>query len=260
MRMSRPRSFLWVVLVACVGLLGVAVLGVACGGDEASGGESAGAGASGGSSGGGAPVVDEVPPPVVDEPEEARPSWADETYELTAVATGPYAAGAPGSFEVRLTPRGEYHVNRNYPWSVTVTPPAAVLVPTATFDTTTAAEMTETIARFVVPFTPTAAGSHAVTAAVDFGICREEACIFQMHNVLVSIVAADGVAADGVPPAVLAIPPTALPPGLEVVPPPMGPATPPPSGPPPGLEGIGATSAAPTDVVRPVPELPGGRS
>lgn len=255
MRTSRSRSFISVVQGLGLAWVGFAGLSVGCGGDEASGGE-----ASGGASGGGGPlVVDEVPPPVADEPEEARPSWTEDTYELTAVATGPYAVGAPGTFEVRLTPRGEYHVNRNYPWSVTVTPPAAVLVPTATFDAATAAEMTDTIARFVVPFTPTAAGSHAVTAAVDFGICREEACIFQMHNVLVSIVAADGVAADGVPPAVLAIPPTSLPPGVEVAPP-TGPAAPPPSGPPPGLEGVGATSAVPSDVVRPVPELPGGRS
>jgi hypothetical protein len=149
---------------------------------------------------------------------------------------------------VRLTPRGEYHVNRNYPWSVTVTPPAAVLVPTATFDSTTAAEMTDTIARFVVPFTPSAAGTHEVTAAVDFGICREEACIFQMHNVLVTLVAADGVAADGVPGGTApALAPGAAAPGGA----PAGEAAPPPSAMP------GATSAAP-----PIPAAAeaGGRS
>lgn len=202
-----------------------------------------------------APAAPPVVPPVAEDPEvvepevapeEPRATWTEDTYELTSTATGPYAVGVPSTFEVRLTPRGEYHVNTNYPWSVTVTPPAAVLVPTATFDSTTAAEMTETIARFVVPFTPTAAGTHTVTAAVDFGICREEACIFQMHSVLVTVVAADGVAADGLVPGAL---PLVLPPGTVVpaAPPGSGPATPP-----------GATSA----VTPPIPAAAeaGGRS
>jgi hypothetical protein len=192
----------------------------------------------------------EEDPVEVEVPEAPQATWSDDTYELTATATGPYVVGVPSTFEVRLTPRGEYHVNRNYPWSVTVTPPAAVLVPTATFDSATAAEMTDTIARFVVPFTPTAAGTHSVTAAVDFGICREEACIFQMHDVLVTVVAADGVAADGLAPGALV--PLVLPPGVELLPTPPAGTTPGPAAPP------GATSAT-TPAIPPAAEA-GARS
>lgn len=247
-------------------------LSVGCGGDESAAGSGEGAGSAGGSSGAGASggggpiVVEEGPDIAVEEGDEARPTWTEDTYELTAVATGPYAVGTPSTFELRLTPRGEYHVNLNYPWSVTISPPAAVLVPTATFDSATAAEMTETVARFVVPFTPTAAGSHDVTAVVDFGICRAEACIFQMRNVLVHIAAGDAapgatVPAEGaaaVPAEGAAAPPAegaAVPAGAAAAPPAEGAA---PSAPPSGLEGMGATSAAPP--ARPVPELPGGRS
>lgn len=196
---------------------------------------------SGGSSGGAGTVTtpDDMDRPT-DEAEpadEARASWTEETFELTGTATGPFAVGTASSFEIRLTPRGEYHVNREYPWSVTVTPPAAVTVPTTTFDAGTATEMTDTVARFVVPFTPTAAGTHDVTAAVDFGVCREEACVFEMRNVLVQVVAAEGAVVPGavVPgapagaaaPAEGTAPAGAVAPGAVV----------------PGLEGVGATSA-----------------
>ena len=40
-----------------------------------------------------------------------------------------------------------------------------------------ATEYSETVARFPVRFTPTAAGQHRVTAVVDFAVCTPEACM-----------------------------------------------------------------------------------
>lgn len=129
-------------------------------------------------------VVEVVPPPV---PVEPRPSWDEPNFELVGTASGPFTAGTAGAFELRLTPRGAYHVNREYPWTVSVTAPEGVAVPTPTIESAGATEMTDTVARFTVPFTASAPGTHRMVAAVDFGICTEEGCQFEVRNVAVDV-------------------------------------------------------------------------
>lgn len=153
---------------------------LACGGDEAA---ATGSGTSGGPSGG-STVVEVTPPPV---PVEPQPSFDEPNFQLVSAVTGPFTAGTAGSFEVRLTPRGEYHVNREYPWTVTVTGPEGVTLPQPTIESTGATELTDTVARFTVPFTASAPGTHRLVAAVDFGICTAEGCQFEVRNVAVDV-------------------------------------------------------------------------
>jgi hypothetical protein len=107
----------------------------------------------------------------------AGPVVNDPTFELRANAGGPYSAGQNGSFEIRLTPRGGYHVNQEFPTTINLSGPEAIAFADSELEGTDAAEMAEQRARFNVAFTPSAAGEHRVTARVSFAVCTPENCM-----------------------------------------------------------------------------------
>lgn len=111
--------------------------------------------------------------------EELGPRVEDASFELVATASGPYAAGQEGTFEIRLVPRGQYHVNvdPNFPFAIALAGPDALRFREATLDREDAAEFTEQRARFAVPFTPSVAGEHRITATVDFAVCTPTTCL-----------------------------------------------------------------------------------
>ena len=69
------------------------------------------------------------------------------SFELRATAAGPYTAGARGTFGILLTPRGNYHVNEEYPMTVTLAGPEAVSWPSAELGNEDAQERTRARAR-----------------------------------------------------------------------------------------------------------------
>lgn len=119
-------------------------------------------------------------------PPEARAVWDEPSFELRGDAAGPFTAGTEGHFTIRLTPRGNYHVNQQYPMSITLTGPAPVTFPSATLAADRAATFTEQLAQFDVPFTA-AAGAHHVTALVDFAVCTPEACMPDTRTVAIDL-------------------------------------------------------------------------
>ncbi|MFK7992173.1 MAG: hypothetical protein AB8I08_39505 [Sandaracinaceae bacterium] len=106
----------------------------------------------------------------------AGPMVEDPTFELRAEASGPYSAGESGTFQIRLTPRGEYHVNQDFPMAIALTGPDGMTLPPEDLSNGDAAEFSETTARYEVPFTAPE-GEHTVTAEVDFAVCTPEACM-----------------------------------------------------------------------------------
>jgi hypothetical protein len=158
---------------------------VACGGNEDTEAASSGAAGeeTGGTAAGGAVAAGggaEQAPLAGDgcgDPAEAREVAEDPSFELRATASGPYAPGEEGRFDIALTPRGIYHVNAQYPLSIQLQAPGEITLPDAELGTEDAAEFGEPRARFQVPFTATAAGQHRVTARVDFAVCTPESCM-----------------------------------------------------------------------------------
>lgn len=131
-------------------------------------------------------AVADPPPPSSAVPAEARAVWDEPSFELRADAPGPYAAGTEGHFTIRLTPRGNYHVNQDYPLSITLTGPDGMTFPHPTVTAAEAETMTEQLASFSVPFT-SAAGAQHVTALVDFAVCTPEACMPDTRTVAIDL-------------------------------------------------------------------------
>lgn len=166
-------------------VIGLIALMIGCGSSETASSETqqpaespepTGSGGAPGAGGGPAPtpVVDGCAPAAA---ASARDVAEDPSFELRASATGSYAQGQEGRFEVALTPRGNYHVNDQYPMTITLAGPGEVTFPSAEITREQAAEYGEPRARFQVPFTATAAGQHRVTAQVDFAVCTPESCM-----------------------------------------------------------------------------------
>lgn len=119
-------------------------------------------------------------------PAEARAVWDEPSFELRSNTPGPYGAGQEGHFEIRLAARGNFHVNQDYPISIQVTAPDGVTLPRATLGRPEAAEFSEALARFDVPFTA-AAGAHRLTALVDFAVCTPENCMPDTRTIEIPI-------------------------------------------------------------------------
>jgi hypothetical protein len=101
----------------------------------------------------------------------------DPAFELSAAKVGTYAVGQLGTFTVSLKPRGQYHINQDYPIGISVRPSQGLRMAKAELKKPDAAVFGEQLARFDVPLTPEQAGSQRLEAQVRFAVCTPENCV-----------------------------------------------------------------------------------
>ena len=77
-------------------------------------------------------------------------------------------------------------MNQEYPISIQLTAAQGVTLPHATLGRPEAAEFTEALARFSVPFTATA-GHHELRALVDFAVCTPESCMPDTRTISIAL-------------------------------------------------------------------------
>lgn len=132
--------------------------------------------------------VAQTPPPAPPTPPAAvGPVVTDTGFELRATAEPTYTVGQAAAFGIALSPRANYHVNQEYPIHITLRAPSGVTLQKAELARADAAEFTERLARFSVPFTAGTAGSARVEAEVDFAVCTPENCMPDRRTVAVSL-------------------------------------------------------------------------
>jgi hypothetical protein len=87
------------------------------------------------------------------------------------------AVGTPGTARVTLKPTGVYHVNKEFPISLEVTPPEGVeLVSKPKQEGEDAAKLAEEGATFDVKYVGKAPGPKAFTAVFKFAVCTPKTC------------------------------------------------------------------------------------
>jgi hypothetical protein len=121
--------------------------------------------------------VAEVPPALFDEA----------TFELRATAAESYTSGELGQFAIQIRPKGEFHMNDEYPTMITMHETANIEFPKSELEKADAAEWAAESARFDVPFTPSAAGQHTVVCDVSFAVCTDENCIPEERTLAVNL-------------------------------------------------------------------------
>ena len=113
----------------------------------------------------------------------APPRQQGDAYELNASAQDHYTSGELSSFGLSLTPRGEWHVNQEYPIHVALVAEDGVTLPKSELERGDAADFGEREVRFDIPFTAASAGAPRVAAHVSFAMCTAENCMFYDQTV-----------------------------------------------------------------------------
>jgi hypothetical protein len=96
-------------------------------------------------------------------------AFGDPSYSVK-IEAAPGKKATPGTVKIHLAPGTGYHVNRDYPTKLTVTPPAGATVdkPKQT--------VADTGADFELSYTCTEAGQKTFTGELKFAVCTEKTC------------------------------------------------------------------------------------
>ena len=110
-----------------------------------------------------------------------------DNYVVEAKA-GPAKAGQESSIEINLTTKGDYHINKQYPYKFKLTEPLpdGVTFPKPTLMRADGA-FEEKRASFKVPFVAAKAGKATVAGTLSFSVCSEANCIMDKQNIDVDV-------------------------------------------------------------------------
>ena len=164
----------WLGVVSAIALL-------ACGGDKPAAATAPAA-----------PVAAEPPKPVAPAPAPAVPGVApssidDAGFSLRLAEAGPYKVGELSRFVQHLEPRGEFHINQEYPIEIGLSGDVDTAFPKPNLARSDAAEFGEKKARFDVPFTAKVVGDHKISANVKFAVCTAENCVPDERNLSLAV-------------------------------------------------------------------------
>ncbi len=106
---------------------------------------------------------------------EAPPAPADASYALKFEAP-PAKKGQHAVVKLHITPGAGFHMNKDFPTSLTLTPPADVTVEKAKLTGADAKKMDEHEEEFDIGVTPAAAGKKVVTGELRFAVCSANSC------------------------------------------------------------------------------------
>jgi hypothetical protein len=111
-----------------------------------------------------------------------------DNYVVEAKAVGPAKVGQESTIEINLTTKGDYHINKQYPYKFKTAdpPPAGVTFPKptllradGTFD--------EKTGKFKVPFVAAKAGKVTIGGTFSVSVCSDANCIMDKQNVDVDV-------------------------------------------------------------------------
>jgi hypothetical protein len=111
----------------------------------------------------------------------------DPTFALALSAPQSISVGTPVSADLSIEGRGIYHVNEEYPLRIVLRSTGDVALAHTELGGTNAAELTPARARFDLPFTCRAPGTHSIEADVEFALCTEDACIPQARTITLTV-------------------------------------------------------------------------
>lgn len=100
----------------------------------------------------------------------------DPSFELTVEQPAAVAAAASATTRLVVHPGPGMKMNTDYPTGLTLTPPAGVTLPKATFAATDAATFDHKELAFSVSMSAAAPGAYKVPGTFKFAVCDEGAC------------------------------------------------------------------------------------
>lgn len=111
------------------------------------------------------------------QPSPAAATVEADPYLVVIRSTGPYQVGATGSVTVSLTAKAGFHINDQYPYRFTTSPPVAgVSYPKPVLERADG-KFEEKSAVFDVPFIAARAGEYTVGGVLNLSVCNASSCI-----------------------------------------------------------------------------------
>jgi hypothetical protein len=98
-------------------------------------------------------------------------------FGLSVETSKDYSALREASFAVVLTPKGQYHINQEYPTAFSVTSPPTVTLKKNKLLKPDATRFDEKLAKFDFPFSAAKSGAHSLELKASFAMCTAETCI-----------------------------------------------------------------------------------
>jgi hypothetical protein len=107
----------------------------------------------------------------------AATAFADAAYTVKVEApSAPVKKAEKAKARIHITPGSGYHMNKDYPTSITVAPPAGVTLEKAKLTAKDAAKFEDAGADFDVVFTAADAGKKDFTGEIKFAVCSANSC------------------------------------------------------------------------------------
>jgi hypothetical protein len=108
------------------------------------------------------------------------PKAESDTFLVTMKAKGPYAAGKEGTVEIAIEPKGDYHINDQYPYKFKLTDPApeGVTYPKPVLKREDG-KFSEKKGEFSVPFVAAKSGKTKVAGTLSMSVCSKASCVME---------------------------------------------------------------------------------
>ena len=103
------------------------------------------------------------------------PAAADTAFAVKVEAP-PAKKGQKAVAKIHVTPGAGFHINKEYPTSLALTPPAGVTLDKAKLNAKDAAAWTEKAGEFDVAYTASKPGKQTVTGELKFALCSANSC------------------------------------------------------------------------------------
>jgi len=107
---------------------------------------------------------------------EGKPRVEGQGFVVEVKPPADVAAGGEAAADVVLTATGEYHLNKDFPTALEITPPAGVELAAAKLTIADAASFEEKTATWKVKFTAKDAGDKKFAASFKFAVCTATTC------------------------------------------------------------------------------------
>jgi hypothetical protein len=127
-------------------------------------------------------------PQVVDKTDKAPPA-TDTSFKL-AISTPPIGpAGAEAVAHVTVTPAQGWHVNKDFPIKLALTPPEGLTLTKAVMETGDVAKLDDNELTFDVKMKAAKAGSYKIDGELKFAVCTPETCDPKKQPINITMVA-----------------------------------------------------------------------
>jgi len=115
-------------------------------------------------------------------PVAAGPRVETETYVVEVKSEGSYKSGQEGTVELIISPKGDYHINDQYPYKFKLdAPPAGVSFPKPEF-TRADGTFEEKKGSFKVPFVASKPGKAKIRGTISVSVCSAANCIMDKQT------------------------------------------------------------------------------